>query len=139
MIPYLSLPNLFKWPGLALILFGYLYGSAYSYNPDDVTHLGGLIIQASIMAGYIMVAAAREKSEDEWIRHIRLTSLQWSVFLYILLRLSFKCAAFFTTDPSLLPHWQINTLLMFYIALFYYQMYIKDGITKLWGGSRNEK
>ncbi len=139
MIPYLSLPNYCKWPGLAFVLFGYLYGSNYSFDPDDVTHFGGLVIQVFILAGYLILAAAREKTEDEWIRQIRLTSLQWSVFLYILLRLSFKCAAFITADESLLPHWQINTMLLFYIILFYYQVHIKHRLSKLMGGAKNEE
>ncbi len=91
------------------------------------------------MVGYLMLAAAKEKAEDEWIRHIRLVSLQWSVFLYILLRLSFKCAAFFTANALLLPQWQINTMLLFYILLFYYQVHIKHLITRLVGRARNEK
>ncbi len=126
MIPNMLLPRYFKIIGLIMVVCGYLYASTYAYDPDDVTHIGGLLIQVSVLLGYLMIAGAQEKTEDEMVRHIRLVSLQWSVFILIALRVFHKIMAFCTADSSWLPQWQLNALLLFYLVLFYYQMYAKD-------------
>lgn len=136
MIPNILLPRYFKIIGLIMVVCGYLYASTYAYDPDDVTHVGGLLIQVSVLLGYLMIAGAQEKTEDEMVRHIRLVSLQWSVFILIALRVFHKIIAFYTTDSSWLPQWQVNALLLFYLLLFYYQLYIKDFIARLLNGMR---
>jgi len=125
------LPRYFKWFGLLLVIAGFGYSAVYRHSLDDVAFIGGLWIQTAILAGLLMIAGAKEKTEDEMIRHIRLTSLQWSVFLMILLRLGFKTVAFLTREVSWLPHIQINGLLMIYLVLFYYQLYVKDYLASI--------
>ena len=126
MIPYILLPRFFKWIGLVMVVSGFIFASFYSYDLDDVTHSEGLMIQVSILLGYLFIAGAKQHIEDEMVRHIRLVSLQWSVFILIALRVFHKCMAFCTADSSWLPQWQVNALLLFYLALFYYQLYVKD-------------
>ena len=131
MIPHILLPRYFKWLGLLLALGGFTDSYFYTYNLDDVNHQEGLFIQIAILIGFLMIAGSRQKTEDEMIRHIRLTSLQWSVFVLIGLRLSYKSVAFLLHDTLWLPHFQINSLLLLYLLLFYFQLYAWESICKL--------
>jgi len=131
MIPNILLPRFFKWIGLVLLVSGYAMAFTYRHDPDDVTRPQGLLLQVAILTGLLLIAGARQKMEDEMIQHIRLTSLQWSVFVFIALRLIYKSVAFYTADASWLPQWQVNSLLLFYLLLFYYQAYIKDYAQRL--------
>lgn len=131
MIPNILLPRFFKWIGLVLLVSGYVMAFTYDRDPDDVTHPQGLLLQVAILTGLLLIAGARQKMEDEMIKHIRLTSLQWSVFVFIALRVIYKCVAFYNADASWLPQWQVNSLLLFYLILFYYQAYIKDYAQRL--------
>lgn len=126
MIPNILLPRYFKWIGLFFAIAGYGYALTYPYDVNDVAHPAGLYIQVAALVGLLLIAGARERMEDEMIRHIRLTSLQWSVFVLIGLRLLYKSVAFCTQDINWLPKWQVNSLLLFYLVLFYYQLYIRD-------------
>jgi len=137
MIPNILLPGYFKWIGVVLLLAAYTIGFAYSGDPDNVNDPTGLFIQVAILTGLLLVAGAREKVEDEMIKHVRLTSLQWSVFVLIALRVVYKCMAFYTKDVAWLPQWQVNSLLLFYLVLFYYQLYVRDYLQRLFrGGDR---
>ena len=120
------MPRFFKWIGLVMVVLGFVFASYYSFDLDDVTHSEGLMIQVSILLGYLFIAGAQQRTEDEMVRHIRLVSLQWSVFILIVLRVFHKFMAFYTGDSTWLPQWQVNALLLFYLALFYYQLYLKD-------------
>ncbi len=131
MIPNILLPRYFKWIGILLFACGSSYLCAYTHNLDDVNNPGGLFIQITVLIGLLLIAGAREKTEDEMIRHIRLTSLQWSVFILIGLRVVFKSIAFYYKDANWLPAWQINSLLEFYLILFYYQLYVKGMAIKI--------
>ena len=134
MIPKILLPLYCKWIGLVLLLSGYAYGFSYNGNPDDVSHPEGLMLQVAILCGLLLIAGAREKIEDEMIGQMRLTSLQWSVFLLIGLRVVYKSIAFCTKDVNWLPHWQVNSLLLFYLVLFYYQLYVSEAVSKMLKG-----
>ncbi|MBX9449560.1 MAG: hypothetical protein KL787_07565 [Taibaiella sp.] len=132
MIPNVLFPNYFKWIGLMLFIGGYSYAVSYPYDPDDVAHVQGLYIQITILAGLLFIAGAREKREDERAKYCRLTSLQWSIFLLIFLRVTMKAIAFYKQDPSWLPfEYQVNFLLVLYLLLFYYQLYAKDFLLNL--------
>jgi len=139
MIPYILLPRYFKYIGLALVVTGFVSASFLTVDPDNLDHSQGLWIQLSILAGTLCIAGAREKTEDEMIRQIRLKSLQWSVFIFIGIRVFHKCMAFYTHDESWLPQWQSNSLVLFYLALFYYQMYVQHWLKRLFGKERDEE
>lgn len=139
MIPYLLLPRIFKWIGLGFAVTGYGLAFTYQYDINDVTRPEGLLIQVSALVGLLMIAGAKEKDEDEMIKQIRLTSLQWGVFVLIGLRLVYKSIAFAAKDERWLPHWEVNSLLLFYLLLFYYQLYVREFVLKIFRGGRNEE
>lgn len=86
-----------------------LGGAVDSYG-DEVAALG-------VIAGLLFIAFAREKSEDEMIRQLRLESLQWSVYVnYFLLALAIA----FVYDYAFFQVMVYNmfTILLVFIARF---------------------
>ncbi|OIN58248.1 hypothetical protein [Arsenicibacter rosenii] len=66
--------------GLYQFFFDNLFGN--TNFTDEVAAIG-------IITGLLFIAFAREKHEDEMIQHLRLESLQWSVYAnYIILSLA---------------------------------------------------
>ncbi len=133
MIPYLLFPRFFKWLGLCLVIAGFVTGAVVQPDLDDVRNGTGLLVQIMILAGLLFLCCAREKFEDEFIRYYRLVSLQWAVLLLIVLRVSYKIIAWYTGDTGWTPQFQVNALLIFYLAFFYYQLYLKDRLMNLFG------
>lgn len=131
MIPYILLPRYFKLIGVFLYVAGFILFFIYQPNLHDVTNGFGLLIQILILLGLLCVCCSKEKHEDELIKYYRLTSLQWAVVVFIFLRLSYKTIAWYTADISWTPNWQVNSLLLFYLIFFYYQLYLKDFIANL--------
>lgn len=138
MIPSLLFPRFFKWIGLCLVIAGYTTGVLLEPDFDDLSDGSGLLVQIMILAGFLFIACAREKYEDEFIKYYRLVSLQWAVLILIVLRVFYKLMAWYTADVSWTPHFQVNALLIFYLALFYYQLYIRDRVLRLFRKSEGE-
>lgn len=126
MVPYILLPRFFKLIGIVLYALGFVLFFAMTPNLNDVTNGLGLLIQVFILFGLLFICCSKEKNEDEFIKYYRLTSLQWAVVVFILLRLFYKTMAWLTGDVSWTPHWQVNSMLLIYLVFFYYQLYIKD-------------
>lgn len=92
------LPYRLKWPGLVLAAIGLLMGSAAMYfdvspqwlavetHPDmpfmNTQNLIDEIALSLVLIGLLIVAYSRERIEDEFVAHIRLQSLLWSVAVY---------------------------------------------------------
>lgn len=133
MIPSVLFPRFFKWLGLCLVVAGFAMNALLQPDVDDLTDGTGLLVQVMILAGLLFISGAREKYEDEFIKYYRLVSLQWAVLLLIVLRVFYKAMAWYTADESWTPHFQVNALLIFYLAFFYYQLYVKDRLLKLFG------
>ena len=133
MIPSLLFPRFFKWPGLLLVIAGYTMAGLLQPNFDDLSDGHALLVQIMILTGFLFISCAREKYEDEFIKYYRLVSLQWAVLILIVLRVFYKIMAWYTADAGWTPHFQVNALLIFYLALFYYQLYVKDSLLKLFG------
>lgn len=131
MIPYILLPRYFKLIGVLLYVSGFIIDALYKPDLSDVTNGLGLFIQVLILAGLLCMCCSKQKQEDEFIKYYRLTSLQWAVVIFICLRLFYKTMAWITADISWTPHWQVNALLLFYLVFFYYQLYVKYFIVKL--------
>ncbi len=128
----LLFPNYFKKIGLLLYFLGYGYAINYENDPDDVYHFQGLLIQLTILIGLLFISGAKEKIEDEMIQHLRLLSIKWAVFLMVLIRVFFKIIAFSFQNTTLLPNkFQMNFLFILYLILFYYHLYVKNFIIKL--------
>jgi hypothetical protein len=131
MIPSFLLPRYFKLLGIACSVTGYVTGGVNKPDLSDLTNGIGLLVQVLILVGLLMICGAKEKTEDEFIKYYRLTSLQGAVVLYIFLRLLYKTLAWYTGNLAWTPQWQVNSLLLFYLAFFYYQLYMKDFIVGL--------
>ncbi len=75
-----------------------------------------------------MVAFSKEKIEDEYVRSIRLRSLQISVYVnYFVLLL----ATIFLYDTGFLMVMEVNlfTILIIFIIVYYYHLHIKPRLT----------
>lgn len=139
MIQFAFLPNWFKYIGLTMLFAGYFMG--FYLHPDFTTVKDGLglFVQVLILFGFLCLIFSKQKTEDEFINHHRLISLQWAVVILILLRLGYKLIGFITKDESWMPNWQVNSLLLFYVLIFYYKVIVKDWIANLFNRTKNEK
>lgn len=116
------------------------YSNFSNIDLDDTENWLGIAIQVSALVSLVFIAGAKEKQDDEMIKHMRLTSLLWAVLIHILLRLGFKLTAFYTKDPGWLPIGiQSNLLLIIYILLFHYQLYVREIILGLFTKTGSEK
>ena len=123
MFPKFLLPRFFKWIGLVLYILGMSFAIGYKSDPDDVQNINGFILQLTILIALVLTIGARLKQEDEMTQYISLVSLQWAILFYIFIRVLYKCLAFYYQDTSLLPHHQVNFLLLLYLIFFYSQVY----------------
>lgn len=131
MIPFAFLNNKFKWPGLIMAMTGYFVGFYFAPDFSTVKDGLGLFVQVLILFGSLIIIFSKQKTEDEFVNHHRLISLQWSVVILIVLRLGYKLIGFITKDESWMPNWQINSLLLFYLFIFYYKVIVKDWLMNL--------
>ncbi|MDI9341366.1 MAG: hypothetical protein QM534_12425 [Sediminibacterium sp.] len=132
MLPSLLLPYRFKWIGLLVFTTGLII--LYGLQPDlsDFKDGMGLLVQILVLIGLLLMASSRQKTEDEFIQHCRLVALQWSLLIFILLRLLYKCLAYFLEDPTWQPEgFQVNFLLLLYLALFHYVAVVRHRISAL--------
>lgn len=142
MLPSLLLPYRFKWAGLLVFATGLAIFYTLHPNPSDFRDGVALTGQILVLAGLLLIASSRQKTEDEFIQHCRLVSLQWSLLIFILLRLTYKCLAYFLNDPDWQPEgFQVNFLLMLYLVLFHYVAVIRHRVNALLSkkGGANEE
>jgi hypothetical protein len=136
MKPSLLLPNKYKLIGLLLLLPSLLLGIAvrfYDFKADFLTMknpiktsdpLSGATINftdevalTGLIVGLLFIAFAREKQEDEYIRSVRLESLQWAVLVnYILLLLATWLVHNFAYLDVMV--YNMLTILIFFIIRF---------------------
>lgn len=131
MIPYVLFPRYVKWLGLAAVLIGFGLNWLQSPDLDNLASGMGLLVQVLILLGLLLIAGAKQRIEDELVKHYRLVSLQWAVVVFILVRLVFKTYAWIKQVPSMDVDFGVNFLLEVYLLLFYYLMYVKDRVTHL--------
>jgi hypothetical protein len=140
MLPYILLPRYFKIAGLLLFVAGYTL--AIVARPDFTTVADGvsLLVQCTTLLGLLLIACSRQKVEDEMIRQIRLTSLQYAVVIFVLLRVTYKVTGYITKDESWMPQFQANFLVILYIATFYYQNNVRPWLSSVFTNTgKNEK
>lgn len=130
MIPYILLPNNAKWLGLLCIAVSILMLNIMSPDLNNLASGTGLLVQVLMLSGLLCIAGARQKQEDEMIKHYRLIALQWAVVLFILTRLSFKTYAWIAKIPATDTEFGVNYLLEVYLLLFYYQAYLRHRLFK---------
>ncbi|MDR1199787.1 MAG: hypothetical protein LBK94_12390 [Prevotellaceae bacterium] len=83
------------------------------------TDMANTIIATFVIAGGLLVAFSKEKTEDEYIAELRLSSLQWAVFInYLLLLL---CCMFIYNMPffTVMIYNMFTTLLIFIVRFNY--------------------
>lgn len=131
MLPYLLLPNSFKWIGIVLFVSGFVVNHQVTPDLDNLASGSGLLVQLLILTGLLLFTGARERIEDELVKHYRLVALQWAVLTFILLRAGFKIAAWYVQDASVYTEFGVNFLLELYVVFFYYLLFVKDKLTAL--------
>jgi hypothetical protein len=132
MLPFILLPNYFKWIGALFFVSGLGIVELMNPNLDDVSSFLGLSVQILILVGLLLMACSRQKIEDELMQHYRLVALQWSLLIYIGLRLVYKIIAYTLKDETWQPDgFQVNFLLMIYLVLFHYFALLKDKVLQL--------
>lgn len=131
MVPYILLPNYFKWIGLALFISALVLNSKLSPDLNDLSAGYALLVQLLVLSGLLLFTGARQRIEDELVKHYRLVALQWAVLVYILLRAGFKIYAWYMQDPGVYTEFGVNFLLETYVILFYYFLFVKDRLASL--------
>lgn len=128
-MPYILLPNYFKWIGIAVFITGFALDHLLLPDLGDLSSGYGLLVQLVILAGLLLFTGARQRIEDELVKHYRLVALQWAVLVFILLRAGSKVYAWYTQDPAVYMEFGVNFLLETYVVLFYYLLFVKDRLT----------
>ncbi len=93
------------------------------------TNLTNTVVGVLFLVGAMMVAFAREKVEDEYIRQIRLSSLMWAVWVnYLLLLVGFL----FIYGIAFLYVMIYNmfTILIIFITRYHYLLYRTTNATR---------
>jgi hypothetical protein len=87
------------------------------------TDMANTIIATFIITGGLLVAFSREKTEDEYIAKLRLSSFQWAVLInYLLLLL---CVIFVYNIPFMtVMVYNMFTTLLIFIVRFNYLLFI---------------
>lgn len=127
------LPYSFKWPGLLMTLAGIAIGIAAMYfefrpewltvitNPDmpymNTQNLIDEIAATLLIVGLMMVSFSRERTEDEFVAHIRLQSLLWSFVIYYVVIL-ISVWLFYDDKFWTVMIYHLFMPLLFYVLLF---------------------
>ncbi len=99
------------------------------FSPDFSADLNLTFALVLTFLGLFMVAFAKEKMEDEYVRTVRLHAFQLSVYTnYIVLFLT----TIFLYDSAFLVAMEVNlfTILIIFIAVYYYILHIKPRLSK---------
>ncbi len=134
------LPFRYKWLGLAMAVIGLIAGVAAMYfnfqpewlavetHPDlrymNTQNLIDEVALSLILIGLIGVAFSREHQEDEFVAHIRLQSLLWSVALYYAIVL-LSVWVFYDEAFWSVMIYHLFMPLMFYVILFRFNYWQK--------------
>jgi hypothetical protein len=140
-IGYILLPFVVTWLLItyygSVTLFDFLkIGKSYSgdsgnflLSPDFHADMNLTISMLLTLMALFMIAFSRERTEDEYIRSVRLRALQVSVYAnYIILAL----ACVFLYDTGFLTVMEVNlfTILVIFIVTYQYILHIKPRFAK---------
>lgn len=133
-------PYQYKWPGLVMAVIGLIVGAAVMYfdfrpellefetHPDmafmNTQNLIDEVALSLVVIGLMVLAFSRERTEDEFVTHIRLQSLLWSFVIYY--SLVFLSVWIFYNDAF----WSVMIYhlfmpLLFYVGLFRFNYWQK--------------
>lgn len=134
------LPFRYKWPGLVLALIGIIIGIAVMYfdfrpewlafetHPDmifmNTQNLIDEVALSLVLIGLMGVAFSRERIEDEFVAHIRLQSLLWSVAVYYAVVL-ISVWVFYNDAFWSVMIYHLFMPLLFYVLLFRFSYWQK--------------
>ncbi|RYD95242.1 MAG: hypothetical protein EOP54_16135 [Sphingobacteriales bacterium] len=100
------------------VVHGDIAGKSNYFNIEQV-NLTYTLMGVLFIAGSLLIAFAREKTEDEYIMKLRLSSFQWAVLVnYLLLLLSFLFVYGFDFISVML--YNMFTTIILFIARFNY-------------------
>lgn len=133
-------PYQYKWPGLVMAVIGLIVGAAVMYfdfrpellefetHPDMVfmntQNLIDEVALSLVVIGLMVLAFSRERTEDEFVTHIRLQSLLWSFVIYY--ALVFLSVWIFYNDAFLsVMIYHLFMPLLFYVGLFRFNYWQK--------------
>lgn len=133
-------PYQYKWPGLVMAVIGLIVGAAVMYfdfrpeflefetHPEmafmNTQNLIDEVALSLVVIGLMVLAFSRERTEDEFVTHIRLQSLLWSFVIYY--SLVFLSVWIFYNDAF----WSVMIYhlfmpLLFYVGLFRFNYWQK--------------
>jgi hypothetical protein len=143
----LLLPNkLRKYASILLPFAAFFLYMAYNRNfsipflvtnikindlPGSTEHvdLTGTIALMSVFICLFLVAFTREKREDEYVQQVRLRALQISVYANYLV-LGLGTLFVYGINFLLVMEFNLITILVLFIVIYYYQLHIKPKIFK---------
>jgi len=127
------LPYPYKWPGLLTAIIGLIIGTAamyFDFRPDwlavtthpdmpfmNTQNLIDEVTLSLILIGLMVVAFSRERTEDEFVAHIRLHSLLWSFAVYYAIVL-ISVWIFYDEKFWSVMIYHLFMPLLFYVVLF---------------------
>ncbi len=140
MTPFPLLPFYHKLLGLAFVVIGVIAGIASLYfglSPEwlavkthaelpymNTQNLIDEVALTLILIGLMAVAFSRERAEDEFVNHIRLHSLLWSVIIYFTIVLVSVWVFYDDAFWSVMIY-HLFMPLVFYIVLFRLNYWMK--------------
>lgn len=101
---------------------GEIFGKDQPYFSFIYTNITNTIIGVLFIIGALLICFSKEKTEDEFISNLRLSSLLWSVFVnYVLLLISF--VFIYGTAFLYVMLYNMFTVLIIFIIRFNYVVY----------------
>lgn len=121
-LAYFTLVKGFEIPGFEIYaktsstsMFARLEGPFNNNFTNELAIFGTVV-------GLLMVCLARHKNEDEYISQLRLKAWQWSILISYILFLIINFA-FYGMGYYMVVFYNSYTILVIFIAKFYYSMY----------------
>ncbi|MBV6440462.1 MAG: hypothetical protein DYG98_13585 [Haliscomenobacteraceae bacterium CHB4] len=87
------------------------------------------LVSVCLLVGLLLLAFSREKVEDEWIRQVRLESLQWAILINSLLLILFTVFTYGSPFFTVMTFNMFTPLLIF-VGRFYYILRLKPLFSK---------
>lgn len=119
------IPN---WARHFLWIKEFTLGQAEGSQPITLC-LADELISVCLLTGLLLLAFSKEKVEDEWIRQVRLESLQWAILINSLLLMLFTVFTYGSPFFTVMTFNMFTPLLIF-VGRFYYILRLKPLISK---------
>lgn len=104
-----------------------LQDSTDASKQETTLDLGDEFIMIGLIVGMLMIAFSKEKIEDEFVSQLRLETLQWAIYINFGLLIIATIFVYGSYYFSVMLY-NMFTPLVFFIARFYYVLYLKSKI-----------